>query len=147
MQMNPYLFFNGDCAEAFKFYAGVLDGEVHALLPYSDSPEPEANPPGVDDRIMHACMSAGDYVLMGSDSPPDQYDAPSGVSIHINADSVADAERIFEALSAGATIQMPIGETFWAERFGALVDRFGVSWMIGHVRTGTDCPDDGNGSA
>ena len=79
---------------------------------------------------MHIALKAGNSVLMGSDAPPDRFKAPQGFSVNIAVDEPADAERIFAALSDGAKIGMPIQQTFWAARFGMLVDRYGVPWMI-----------------
>jgi PhnB protein len=81
-------------------------------------------------KLMHATLVAGDQVLMGADAPPGRYQKPEGVSVAINLDDVAKSERIFHALAEGGTVQMPIQETFWAERFGMLTDQFGIPWMV-----------------
>jgi PhnB protein len=75
-------------------------------------------------------MTVDGYLLMGSDTPPDQYRKPGGFSVNIGVKDAAQAERIFHALAEGGTVHMPIGETFWAIRFGMLVDRFGTPWMV-----------------
>ena len=79
---------------------------------------------------MHARLVVGDRVLMGSDVPPDHHDKPQGFSVSLGIDTPAEAERIFRALAEGGTVQMPLQETFWALRFGTLVDRFGIPWMV-----------------
>ena len=79
---------------------------------------------------MHARMSVGDKMLMASDAPPDRYEAMKGIMVTLGIDDPGEAERIFRALSERATIQMPIQKTFWAERFGMLVDKFGTPWMV-----------------
>jgi PhnB protein len=79
---------------------------------------------------MHARLVVGDKVLMGSDAPPDRYDAPKGFSVSLSVDDEVEAERIFHALAQDGTVQMQLQETFWAVRFGMLIDRFGIPWMV-----------------
>lgn len=130
MTLNPYLIFNGDCEAAFRFYERVLCGRIDAMMPHEGSPAAEHVPAEWRSKILHARMSIGDQVLMASDAPPGRYERPQGFSVNINVDDVADAERIFAALAERGTVQMPIGKTFWAERFGMVVDRFGTPWMV-----------------
>jgi PhnB protein len=87
------------------------------------------------DRIMHARLQVGDAVLMGSDSPPDRAESPKGFCVMLQIDDPAEGERIFRALGDGGTVQMPYEETFWAHRFGMVVDRFGIPWMINCEKT------------
>jgi PhnB protein len=128
--MNPYLFFDGNCEKAFKFYEQVLSGKVLAMLPYEGGPSTDHLPPDWNKKIMHARLVAGDMVLMGSDSPPPHQEPMKGFSVSLNVDEPADAERIFGALSKDGTVKMPLEETFWARRFGMLTDQFGTPWMI-----------------
>ena len=79
---------------------------------------------------MHASLSVGDEVLMGSDAPPDRFEASKGISVSLNVKTPAEAERVFAALSDQGQVQMPLQQTFWAARFGMLVDQFGVPWMV-----------------
>ena len=130
MQLNPYLFFNGNCEAAFKFYEKVLGGKIEAMLPHEGTPAAEHVPPEWRNKIMHARLSVGDKVLMGSDAPPDHYEAMKGFSVTLGIDRPADAERIFHALAEKGTVRLPIQKTFWAARFGMLVDQFGTPWMI-----------------
>jgi len=130
MQMNPYLFFDGNCEKAFKFYEKVLGGKVLAMLPYEGGPPSDDVPSDWSKKIMHARLAAGDIVLMGSDAPPPHQEPMKGFSVSLQVDEPADAERIFGALSQNGTVKMPICETFWARRFGMLVDQFGTPWMI-----------------
>jgi PhnB protein len=130
MQLNPYLNFNGNCATAFKFYEKCLGGKIAMMMTFAESPMAEQVPAALRDKVMHARMTIGDQVLMGSDAPPDRYDPMKGFSVSLSVDNAADAEKIFNALAANGTVQMPIQKTFWAERFGALVDQFGTPWMI-----------------
>jgi PhnB protein len=130
MQLNPYLIFNGQCEAAFKFYERCLGGKIEFILTHGDSPMAQQTPAGWRDKIMHARLVVGDKVLMGSDAPPERYEGPKGFSVSLGIDQPAEAERIFSALAENGTVQMPLQETFWALRFGTLVDRFGIPWMV-----------------
>ena len=130
MQLNPYLSFNGQCEAAFKFYEKVLGGKIEAMMPYEGSPMAQQVPPERLSKIMHARLRIGDETLMGSDSPPDRYEPMQGFSVTLGTDDPHEAERVFHALSENGTVQMPIQKTFWAVRFGMLVDQFGTPWMI-----------------
>jgi PhnB protein len=130
MQLNPYLNFNGNCAAAFKFYEKNLGGKIGMMMTFGESPMAEQVPAAHRDKVMHARMTIGDQVLMGSDAPPDRFEAMKGFSVSLQVDTAAEAEKIFKALSEKGNVSMPIQKTFWAERFGALVDQFGTPWMI-----------------
>ena len=130
MQLNPYLVFNGQCEAAFKFYEERLGGKILVMLTHGSSPMAEQGPPELRNKIMHARLTVGDAVLMGSDSPPDHFEEMKGFYVALNTETPADAERIFHALAENGTVRMPLQETFWAARFGMLVDQFGAPWMI-----------------
>ena len=130
MQLNPYLLFDGDCAEAFKFYEETLGGKIEGLHTFAGSPAAEHAPPEWGDKVMHATISIGDYKLMGSDAPPGRYEKPTGISVSISLKDRDKGERIFNALAEGGTTMMPFGKTFWAEGFGMCTDRFGIPWMV-----------------
>jgi PhnB protein len=130
MKLSPYLSFNDECEAAFKFYEQCLDGKIDAMMTYGDSPMAEQTPPEKLDKIMHASLTVGDTVLMGSDAPPNYFEKPQGFSVSLILNEPEEAERVFNALAENGTVQMPIQETFWAARFGMLVDRFGTPWMI-----------------
>ena len=130
MQLNPYLMFDGRCEAAFKFYEKALGGKIEAMMTYGGSPMAEQTSPEMRNKIMHARLSVGDKLLMASDAPPDRREAMKGFSVTLSIDDPGDAERIFHALSENGTIQMPIRETFWARRFGMLIDQFGTPWMV-----------------
>lgn len=130
MQLNPYLTFNGQCEEAFKFYEKCLGGKIVMMLTYGDSPLAEHTPPERRKHILHTSLIAGDQTLAGADAPPERYRKPQGFSVTINLDDTAEAERIFRTLAENGEVQMPLQETFWALRFGMLVDQFGTPWMI-----------------
>ena len=130
MQLNPYLMFDGKCEAAFKFYEQALGGQIVAMMPHEGSPMESQVSAEWRKKIMHARMTVGDKVLMGSDAPPGHHQPMQGFSVTLSIDDPAEADRVFQALSPGATVQMPIQETFWAKRFGMLVDQFGTPWMI-----------------
>lgn len=130
MHINTYLYFNGQCQEAFEFYADCVGARIDAMMPYRGSPGEQQTPPGLLDKIMHARIKIGDDVVMGSDAPPDRYRQPQGFSLALRTKTPAEAERIFKALSEGGSVFMPLDETFFAHRFGMLLDRFGIPWMV-----------------
>lgn len=130
MQLNTYLNFNGQCEAAFKFYERALGAKIQAIFPFAGTPGEQHLPPGWANKIMHATLTLDNNVLMGSDAPPDRYQEPKGFSVSLHLKNPADAERIFQALSENGKVTMPIQETFWAARFGALTDQFGIPWMI-----------------
>ena len=130
MQMNAYLSFRGDCEAAFEFYAECLGGKVGQVFRYAGTPLAEQVPAGWQDRVMHTSLEVGGHVLMGGDVAPDRYEKPAGFSLSLHMDSTTQAERIFHRLALGGTVVMPLERTFWAARFGMLVDRFGIAWLI-----------------
>lgn len=134
MKLVPYLMFNGHCAEAFKFYEQCLGGKISDMTTYAatpeDSPMAAQITPDMRDKIMHVQLTVGDQELMGADNPPGHADPIGGFSVSIGVKDPAEAERIFQALAENGTVKMPIQPTFWAARFGMLVDQFGTPWMI-----------------
>lgn len=131
MQIDPYLIFDGRCAEAFRFYEQLLGGRIETMQTHGDSPIAGEVPPERHDLILHASMLLGDRRLMASDSPPEHYEKPQGTYVSINVDRAADARRIYDALAEGGTVKMPFEKTFWAAGgFGMVVDRFGTPWMV-----------------
>ena len=139
MKWNAYLTFGGNCAEAFRYYERVLGGKIVALVTHADMPAEAQGqmPPSYKNLIMHARLVAGDNVLMGSDAPADRFEKPQGFSVSIQVDDPSEAERIFAALADNGRITMPIQQTFWAVRFGMLIDRFGIPWMVNCERQQT----------
>jgi PhnB protein len=136
MELNPYLNFNGQCAAAFKFYEKVLHGKIVMMMTHGESPVADQVPKEWHDRIMHVRMTVGDRVLMGSDTPPERYSEPKGFCVTLSVDNAEEAERIFKALAEKGSVQMPLQKTFWAERFGSLVDQFGIPWMVNCEQAG-----------
>ncbi|MBE9094114.1 VOC family protein [Tychonema sp. LEGE 07203] len=130
MQLNPYLFFNGNCETAFKFYEQCFGGKIVEMMTHGEAPIEEQGAPEWRDKILHACLLVGERELMGSDCPPKFFEETKGFSVQIAIDDPTEAERIFHALAENGTVKMPFGQTFWAFRFGMLVDRFGIPWMV-----------------
>ena len=133
MQVQPYLFFDGRAEEAIEFYKSRLGAKVEMLMRFKDSPEPPQPgmvPPGADNKVMHACFRIGDTAVMASDGNCTGKPSFQGFSLSISAPTPAEAEKRFAALAEGGQVQMPLGQTFFAERFGMVADRFGVSWMV-----------------
>jgi PhnB protein len=106
-----------------------LGGKME-ITKYAGSPMSEHVPADWGDKVMHAHLTIGTQVLMGADSPPDSYQKPQGISVTINLKDVAQSERIFNALAEGGSVTMPLQQTFWANRFGMVADRFGIPWLI-----------------
>lgn len=130
MQMNPYLLFDGQCEAAFKFYEKNLGGKIEMMMPHAGSPAAAGVPAEWGPKILHARMTIGDQVIMASDAPPGRQAKPQGFSINLGFNDPAEAERVFNVLSENGSVQMPFQKTFWAERFGMLVDQFGIPWMV-----------------
>lgn len=129
MQANPYLHFNGNCHEAFRFYEKVLGGKIEGEFTYAQMP-PGSPAMAQPDKIMHASLRAGSVVLMGSDAPPAYYHPPDGFRVCLGVDTPEEADRLFAALSEGGKVDMPIQATFFSRRFAMFSDRFGVPWMV-----------------
>jgi PhnB protein len=133
MHVQPYLFFEGRCEEAFDFYREVLGAEVDMLMRFKDSPEPPPPgmvPPGSEDKVMHMSFRIGDTTIMASDGRCAGDPAFKGMSLSLAVPDEATADRLFAALAEGGQVQMPLGRTFFSPRFGMVADRFGVSWMV-----------------
>jgi len=130
MQLNPTVTFNGQCEEAFRFYAESLGGKIQTMMAWGESPMADQVPSELRNKIMHATLIIGEYTLMGSDALPDQYQRPTGFYVTLVVKDPSEAKRIFDALSESGTVTMPLQATFWSAGFGMLVDRFGIPWMI-----------------
>jgi PhnB protein len=130
MQLNTHLNFNGQCEEAFKFYEKCLGGSIQAMIAHEGTPAAEHVPAEWRTKIMHAELKLDGQILMGADAPPNRYQSPRGFAVTIQTPQPAEADRVFGALAENGQVQMPIQETFWAARFGMLVDRFGIPWMV-----------------
>jgi len=129
-QLNTYLFFDGNCADAMRFYERTLGGKL-SLMTHAESPMAAQTPPGSADRIMHARLDFDGGMLMASDSMVGQpYEGMKGFSLSLIYPTAAEGGRMFDALAQGGHVIMPMQKTFWAEGFGMLVDRFGTPWMV-----------------
>jgi PhnB protein len=134
--VRPYLFFPGNCEEAIEFYRTAIGAEVEMTMRFSESPDPHPPgmiPPGAENKIMHTSFRVGDSVIMASDGaicgghPVKGFE---GFSLSIGVATEAEADQLFNALSAGGKVNMPLAKTFWSPRFGMLTDKFGIDWMI-----------------
>lgn len=138
MQVQPYLFFDGRCEEALDFYQAALGAEITMLMRYKDAPPPPESSaqqgcgPGQMDpeKIMHANIQIGETQIMASDGMNGGKPDFKGFSLTITAPSAREADRIFAAIGEGGKVQMAMDSTFFARRFGVVIDRFGVSWMV-----------------
>jgi len=129
--LTSYLFFDGTCAEAMRFYERSLGGVLSPMRTYASAPVAQTQPSGMADRIMHAHLELNGQVIMASDSMiGEPYAGMHGFNLHLGYPTASEAERIFAVLAAGGQVRMRIQKTFWAEAFGMLVDRFGTPWMV-----------------
>ena len=132
MTIEPYLFFNGRCDEAIEFYRKALGAEVSMLMRYKESPEPP--PPGMvpagwDNKVMHSSLRVGNANIMASDGCSEGLNF-QGFSLSLAVANETEAKRVFDALSDGGQVRMPLTKTFWSPCFGMVADRFGVGWMV-----------------
>jgi PhnB protein len=130
MSISPYLFYEGRCEEAFKFYEKVLGGKIEMLMTFDGAPESMSVSPDWKKKIMHGSIMIDGQALMGSDPPPAHFKKPQGFSVSLQQSDLAEAERKFNGLAAGGAVTMPFGKTFWAKGFGMCVDQFGIAWMV-----------------
>lgn len=129
MSFNPYLFFSGNCAEAFARYHEIFGGELN-VMKQTDVPEDARMPGAAPDSVMHASIKVGDSFLMGSDDPTGTGGPKVGAAVAFTSEDAAESKRLFDALADGGEVTMPFAATFWSKGFGACNDRFGVPWMV-----------------
>jgi len=132
MKLTPYIIFNGQCEEALNFYAKTLNGEIKHLSRFEGSPAEEMS--ADKQKILHATFEAGEVIFMASDSGEDGTISPNGGMVHLTLDvkTAEELDKVFNALSEGGNITMPLQDAFWGARFGMLTDKYGVSWMFNH---------------
>jgi PhnB protein len=133
MLVQPYLFFNGRCEDAIEFYRKALGAEVGMMMRFKESPEPPQPgmlPPGSENKILHASFRIGESTVMASDGRCQGKTDFQGFSLALTVPREADADRLFKALADGGQVQTPLTKTFYSPRFGMVVDRFGVLWMV-----------------
>jgi PhnB protein len=136
--LNPYLFYDGNCEAAFKYYEKVLGGKIEFLMRADEGPADMKPGPGQEKKIMHARMSINGQILMASDAPPGHFHKPQGFSVSLTVTDLGEAERKFKALAVGGAENMPFGKTFFSKGFGMCIDQFGTPWMV-------NCPAEGMG--
>jgi len=131
MKLQPQLalMFNGNCEAAFRHYERCLGGTIF-MMTWGESPGASEVPEEWRSKIYHATLAVGDTAFSGADVPADRYTPPAGFSVTLQMDDPAAAERVFAGLAEGGTIKAQLQETFWAARFGAVVDRFGIEWAV-----------------
>jgi PhnB protein len=137
MKVNIYLNFPGNTEEAFEFYRSVFGGEFAALVRFSDMPMEGVNISDEDaKKIMHVGLPIGDgQMLMGTDaleSMGQSLTKGNNVNISVHPDTREEADRLFNALSAGGEVEMPIADQVWGDYYGSFKDRFGIQWMVNH---------------
>lgn len=130
MQLSAHLTFDGNCREAFEFYANVLGGRIVTMMTWGESPLAGHVSEAERSAIMHASLDIGAETLAGADAVRGPYVPMQGMYLILEPDDVAEAERIFAALAEGGNVGMPLVETFWAQRYGMVTDRFGVHWEV-----------------
>lgn len=132
MKMATYLNFNGNCKEALQFYEKHLGAKIIMAMTFDQAPDPKTIPPGMEKHVLYARITIGDTPLMASDGP--KVEPMRSAYLSISVDSSTEAERIYKALTEGGEVFMPMGETFFAHRFGQFRDRFGINWMVIHEK-------------
>ena len=130
MQVNPYLFYDGNCEAALKYYEKAVGAKIEAMLRYETGPKEMPGPPQWEKKRMHAKISIDGEVIMAADAPPGNCLKPQGFRVSLQVDNPADAERRFKALAEGGKIDMPFGKTFFSRGFGMCTDQFGTPWMV-----------------
>ena len=131
MKVQAYLDFGDRCEEALEFYKKSVGAKVTGLMRMKESPDPAMKPPpGREEKIMHSSFTIGETEVMASDGMGPERAGFKGVTLALSAASDAETKRLFDALSQGGTVQMPLTKTFWTSSFGMLQDPFGVSWIV-----------------
>jgi len=131
MKTNVHLGFQGNCDQAFSFYEKVFGTKRQMTMRYSDAPAGTPVPPDAKDLVMHTALPVGTITLMGADAPPGKGKPMGGFEISIEDADQATLKRLFDALSEGGSVFMPMQKTFWSPLFGMCTDKFGVGWMVG----------------
>lgn len=129
VSVGTHLAFPGTCRDAMRFYASVFGAPLE-IESFEDTPMAGQIPPGHEDKIVHAELNLGGYVIMGADMMPGCGQQAPGAAVQLQYDDVETAKLVFNQLAEGGSIQMPFEKTFWADGFGMLTDRFGTHWMI-----------------
>ena len=130
--VNPYISFAGNCEEAFDHYKSVFGGDFAAQMRWGDNPDCAQMSDEDKNQIMHVALPVGGTVIMGSDTPASMggVERGNGFSVAIGSNDLDESQKIFDGLSDGGTITMPLQKTFWGATFGMCTDKFGIAWMI-----------------
>jgi PhnB protein len=136
MKLLTYLNYGGNCAPAFRFYEEHLGGKITQMMTHGQMPGPSNLPLELKDTILHTRLNIGGTELLGPDVPAERFQPMRSAYLSLSVESTSEAERIYGLLSEGGQIFMPMQETFFADRFAMLRDKFGTSWMIIHERPG-----------
>ena len=130
--LQPYLFFDGRCDEAIEFYKKAVGGEVQMLMRFKESPEPHPGPmpSGSENKVMHAQIRIGQTILMMSDGRCLGKPQFQGFALSLMVATEAEADKLFGALAEGGQVQAPLTKTFFSPKFGMVIDRLGVLWMV-----------------
>ncbi|MGH6894647.1 MAG: VOC family protein [Dongiaceae bacterium] len=130
MQVQPYLCFDGACEQALDFYKRAIGAKVGMMMRFKEAPDPAACTPVNADKVMHCEFKIGDSTILASDGMKIGKPNFQGFSLSLTPANDAEAKRLFDALSDGGQVQMPMAKTFFASSFGMVADRFGISWMV-----------------
>ena len=130
MNLHPYLCFEGRTEEALAFYKEAIGAEVTMMMRFGEMPNPSEGDPSLNDKVMHATVKVGNSIFMASDGQVKGETDFKGITLSLTADSVEQAEELFNKLAEGGQITMPLDKVFFAPAFGMLLDRFGVAWMV-----------------
>ena len=130
MLMQPYVFFDGRCEEAIDFYKKAIGASTEMVMKWKDCPDKSAVTPKNENKVMHACIQVGDMKLLASDGSCEGKPEFKGFALTLSAKTDAEADKLFNALSQGGQVQMPMTKTFFSPKFGMCADKFGVGWMV-----------------
>lgn len=130
MQVTPYVYYDGKCEAAFKFYEKELGAKIEVMMRYEQAPPEMPSSPEYKNKIMHGMISIDGAPIMASDAPPQHFQKPQGFSLSLSVNDPAEAERKFNALCKGGAVTMAWSKTFFAKGFGIGVDQFGIPWMV-----------------
>ena len=128
--INPYVYYDGQCEAAFKFYEKELGAKIEVMMRYEQAPPEMPSSPEYKNKIMHGMISIDGAPIMASDAPPQHFQKPQGFSLSLSVNDPAEAERKFNALCKGGAVTMAWSKTFFAKGFGIGVDQFGIPWMV-----------------
>ena len=130
MELSSYLYFAGNCEEAFRFYAKVTGGTIGPMMRYREAPQEAWMEPAMGEQVLHMTMTLNGHDLMGADMPAARFTSPGGFAMTLAVAGMEEGRRVFGALAEGGQVQMALAPTFWSPGFGMCRDRFGVPWMV-----------------